>query len=173
MISVGSFGYWFLTGCRRAEIGGLRWSEIHDDAIHLPPERTKNGRAHVVALTDMAREIIDSIPRRVDRDFLFGAWSTDGFDTWQAKATFQDGISKAWTLHDLRRSVATGLANLGIQPHIIECVLNHTAHRAGVSGVYNLSSYTREVKTALAMWADHVASITSGTERKVVPLRVS
>jgi hypothetical protein len=40
-----------------------------------------------------------------------------------------------------------------------------------VSGVYNLSSYTREVKTALAMWADHVASITSGDARKIVQLR--
>jgi integrase len=52
-----------LSSCRRSEIGGLRWSEIHDDAIHLPPERTKNGRAHVLPLTPMMRSIIENVPR--------------------------------------------------------------------------------------------------------------
>jgi len=162
-----------LTGCRRGEIGGLRWSEIHDDAIHLPAERCKNGRAHIVPLTPLAMQIIESIPHRADRDFLFGERSVDGFDTWQAKTAFKDGISEPWVIHDLRRTCATGLANLGFQPHVIECVLNHTAHRAGVGGVYNKSPYAREVKTALLTWSDHIASIISGEERKVVPLRVS
>ena len=58
-----------LSGCRRQEIGSLRWSEIHNDAIHLPPERTKNGRAHVLPLTPLMRTIIESVPQMVDCDF--------------------------------------------------------------------------------------------------------
>jgi hypothetical protein len=73
-----------------------------------------------------------------------------------------------WTVHDLRRTAATGM-DIGIQPHIIEAVLNHVSgHKAGVAGIYNRSSYEREVKTALAVWADHVASIVSGEERKTI-----
>jgi len=74
-----------------------------------------------------------------------------------------------WRLHDLRRTAATRMADIGVQPHIIEAVLNHiSGHKAGVAGVYNRSAYTREVKNALAIWADHVASIVSGEERKII-----
>ena len=149
------------------------WSEISDDAITLPAERCKNGRSHVVPLTEMALEIIRSVPQLVGREFLFGERSSVGFRSWtQSKATLKDGCAP-WNVHDLRRSVATWLANLGIQPHVIECVLNHAAHRSGNQCVYNKSSYAKEVQRALALWADHVASIVSGEERKVVPLRVS
>jgi hypothetical protein len=61
------------------------------------------------------------------------------------------------------------MADLGVQPHIIEAVLNHySGHRRGVAGVYNRSPYEREVRAALALWADHVASLVGG-ERKIVP----
>jgi hypothetical protein len=65
--------------------------------------------------------------------------------------------------------VATGMADLGIQPHIIEAVLNHVSgHKAGVAGIYNRSSYEREVRNALAVWSEHVAAIVSGEERKIL-----
>ena len=58
--------------------------------------------------------------------------------------------------------MATGLGNLRVGPHIIETILNHRGgHRAGVAGTYNRSAYPEEVREALALWADHVASITS------------
>jgi integrase len=74
----------------------------------------------------------------------------------------------AWTLHDLRRTCATRMADLGVQPHIIETILNHhSGHRNGVAGIYNRSSYASEVRAALALWSDHVASLTSGKPRKI------
>jgi hypothetical protein len=61
------------------------------------------------------------------------------------------------------------MAELGIQPHIIEAVLNHVSgHKAGVAGIYNRSSYEREVRNALALWAEHIISITTGEQRKVI-----
>jgi integrase len=67
---------------------------------------------------------------------------------------------KPFTLHDLRRTTATGMANLGILPHVIEMVLNHqSGHKGGIGGVYNRSSYEREVRAALVAWADHVTAL--------------
>jgi hypothetical protein len=64
------------------------------------------------------------------------------------------------------------MADLGIAPHVIEQILNHqSGHRRGVAGVYNRSSYEREVRAALVLWADHVRSIVEKSERKIVPLR--
>jgi hypothetical protein len=77
-----------------------------------------------------------------------------------------------WRLHDIRRTVATGMADIGVAPHVIEAALNHiSGHKAGVAGVYNRSSYEREVRVALARWADHIEAIVEGTERKVVALQ--
>jgi len=66
-----------------------------------------------------------------------------------------------WRLHDLRRTAATGMAELGTQPHIIEAVLNHVSgHKAGVAGIYNRARYEGEMRNALQRWADHVEQIT-------------
>ena len=74
-------------------------------------------------------------------------------------------------LHDLRRTVATGMADIGIQPHIIEEILNHrSGHKGGVAGIYNRSSYQNEVRDALLRWSEHVRALVGG-ERKVIPLR--
>jgi hypothetical protein len=76
-----------------------------------------------------------------------------------------------WRLHDIRRSVATRMADLGVMPHVIEAVLNHhSGHRGGVGGIYNRSNYEREVRAALALWADHIRSVVDGGERKVLLL---
>jgi integrase len=165
-----------LTGCRRMEICGLRWSEIDLESgfLRLPPERTKNKRAHTLPLTPMAMEIIESVPRMVGRDHLFGERSDLGFTQWGAKrdldARLGDKVAE-WTLHDLRRTCATKMADIGVQPHIIEAVLNHiSGHKVGVAGIYNRSNYEREVKAALALWADHVRTLVEGGERKVVAL---
>jgi integrase len=166
-----------LSGCRRMEICGLRWSEIDTESgvLHLPPERTKNGRAHSLPLPALALDIIASIPRVVGRDHLFGERSNLGFTQWGAKryldAKLRDTV-KPWTLHDLRRTAATGMADIGVQPHIIEAVLNHiSGHKVGVAGIYNRSSYEREVKAALALWSDHVRALVEGDERKIIPMQ--
>jgi integrase len=164
-----------LTGQRRSEVGGACWSEIdlEQGIWRLPPERTKNGRVHTIPLSGLALSIIDAVPEREGRDHLFGDRGSSGFAAWtRAKSHLDDRLGdkvKAWTLHDLRRSTATGMADIGVQPHIIEAVLNHiSGHKVGVAGIYNRSSYEREVKAALGMWADHVRTLVEGGERKVL-----
>ena len=164
-----------LTGCRREEIGGLRWSEIDLEAgtITLPKERVKNKHEHTLPLTPMAMEIVRSIPQRLGRDHLFGGRSGSGFTRWSEDKGKLDSLLcedvGPWRLHDIRRSVATGMADLDVEPHIIEAVLNHySGHRSGVGGVYNRAKYARQIATALALWADHLKSIISGDERKIV-----
>jgi hypothetical protein len=72
-------------------------------------------------------------------------------------------------VHDLRRSVATGMGNIGVQPHIIEAALNHqSGHKAGVAGIYNHSPYEREVWAALALWEDHIRALVEGGESKII-----
>ena len=163
-----------LTGGRRAEVGGMRWSEIDFErgTWSLPPERTKNGRAHVLPLSALALHIIESVPQGVGRDHLFGSRSSDGLSHWHAKADLDRKLGTAvapWRIHDLRRTLATRLCDLGTTPHVVEQILNHqSGHRAGVAGIYNRSGYANEVRAALALWADHVRALVEGGARKVV-----
>jgi integrase len=163
-----------LTACRRVEIGGLRWSEIDQEAgtITLPKTRTKNKHEHTLPLTPVAAQIIESIPQRVDRDHLFGERSVSGFTDWDGQKHHLDARLKLidWRLHDLRRSVATWMAEHGnIEPHIIEAILNHySGHRSGVAGVYNRATYARQIRVALNLWDDHIRSLIEGGERKVL-----
>jgi integrase len=164
-----------LTGARRQEVGGMCWSELDADAgtWTLPAERSKNNREHTLPLPAPAWEIIGTVPRMAGRDHLFGARAAVGFTPWGlSKAALDRKIGDTvapWVLHDIRRSVATKMANLGTQPHIVETILNHTGgHKAGVAGIYNRSSYTHEVKIALARWADHVRVLVDGSEKKIL-----
>ena len=165
----------WLTGCRRQEVGGMAWGELDLERglWTIPAARSKNGRAHTLPLMPMVLDIIAQVPRMVSRDQLFGTRAASGFCDWgKAKAALDArcGVSD-WTVHDIRRTVATRLADLGIAPHVIEQILNHqSGHRAGVAGVYNRSSYEREVRAALALWEDHIRSLVGGGARKVVAL---
>jgi len=154
-----------LTGQRREEIGGLLWSEINNDKkqIELPPERTKNSRPHDIPLSPLAIEILTSVHRIRGRDQVFGE-GEGGYSGWSRSKNDIDAVAKIkpWRLHDLRRTCATGMADLGVQPHIIEAVLNHVSgHKAGVAGIYNRAAYTAEKRAALELWANHVQAITA------------
>jgi integrase len=164
-----------LTGARRAEVGGMRWNEIDFErgVWVIPAERVKNGRQHTLPLTPLAISIIQSVPRRIGRDHLFGTRSDGGLSHWHQKAELDQRLTiKPWRVHDLRRTLATRLCDLSIAPHVVEQILNHqSGHRAGIVAVYNKSTYEREVKATMALWDDHVRSITAdGGERKIVPL---
>ena len=164
-----------MTGQRRAEVGDLSWSEIDLDKrqIELPGSRTKNGKDHVVPLSDEALAIIKGIPVSKTRSLLFGIGSGGfgGFsrckrelDARIAAARAKAGLSamKAWTVHDLRRSFATHVNDLGFgQPHAIEAVLNHISGSAkqGVAGVYNRSVYAAEKRQLLERWGAYVAQL--------------
>jgi integrase len=154
-----------LTGQRREEIGGLRWSEVDLDRglIVLGPERTKNKRPHELPISTQVRAILERQPRRGGRDLVFGV-RAGGFSGWSdAKAALDANINgsvKPWHLHDLRRSCATGMAELGTLPHVIEATLNHVSgHKSSVAGIYNRARYADEMRSALQRWADHVDAI--------------
>jgi integrase len=152
-----------LTGQRREEIGGLCWSEIAGGQINLPPNRTKNGKAHFVPLSEAALALL---PARTGRDHVFGRGDgADGFAGWSAAKAALDkrlGDMPAWTLHDLRRTVSTQMHEKGVAPHVVEAIINHiSGHKAGVAGRYNHANYTAERKAALDMWAAHVLSLVS------------
>jgi integrase len=150
-----------LTGQRRDEIGDMRWSELSRDegTWELPAERAKNKREHSLTLPALAWEIIGE---QRQNDSLFGARG-GGYTNWhQSKKALDQRckLKSPWVIHDLRRSVATGMATIGIQPHIIEAVLNHiSGHKAGVAGVYNRSSYDDEKKAALVRWTRYVTLV--------------
>jgi|307.fasta_scaffold10556_3 integrase len=166
-----------LTGQRREEIGGLRWSEVDLDRglIVLPTERTKNLRQHEVLLSRQAKAILARQPKRKGRDFVFGIGEA-GFSGWSKskerldqalldKRKAADRRAKplpSWHLHDLRRTAATQMAELGVQPWIIETILNHVSgHKAGVAGVYNRSKHTDAMREALQNYADWLERITA------------
>jgi len=189
-----------LTGQREAEIAGLGWTEVNEDKIVLAGERTKNHRAHVVPLSEPAQAIIEKQEHRKDRDLIFGngagpfsGWSSckNRLDNRIAKANDGKGIAP-WRIHDLRRTFATYVGGgmpaheleklpardkdwtrgLGVQPHVIEAVLNHVSgHKAGVAGIYNRSTYEPEKKQALDLWAEHLLAIVEARSPIVVPLK--
>jgi integrase len=162
-----------LTGCRREEIGSLQWSEINFDArtITLPADRTKNAQAHVVPLTDAALSILQEIPHR-DRAYVFGRTEAR-FSGWSKSKRELDAIielKEPWTLHDLRRTVRTGLGMLGVAPHIAEAVLNHLP--AKLIRTYDRNTYAAEKRDALERWANHLAvAIAQASGANVVKLK--
>ena len=157
-----------LTACRRDEIGWLRWGEVDLQAARLllPAERTKPGRALELPLVPTAQAILEAAPKRVGRDFVFGG-KGGGFGAWSwCTLALHGRIAAAegralphWTLHDLRRTVRTGMSKLGIKPHVAELVLNHVAHRSGVVGIYDHHDYQPEIADALAKWEAHLLAI--------------
>jgi integrase len=184
-----------LTGCRREEIGGLRWSEIDLDRalIALPSERVKNKRPHEIPLSEPALAILraqrrltmpdgsacDMVFARVSRGF--SDWA-DGkrdldqriFEARKAALGIQAVPMDSWVVHDFRRAISTAMhERLGIMPHVVEAVLGHVGHRAGVAGTYNRSSYDEQKRIALQRWADHLKMLVSGKRRPstVVKLR--
>jgi integrase len=160
-----------LTGQRANEIGGLRWDEVHDEQIVLPSLRTKNKRTHIVPLSDPARAILSQF-RANGRAHVFGR--ANGFDGWgYAKRKLDARMTLPhWTVHDLRRTVATRMAELGVQPHIVEAVLNHVSgHKGGVAGIYNRATYDKEKREALNLWAEHLLAVIEGRKAVVVPLK--
>ena len=151
-----------LTGQREREISDLRWDEIdfERNAIVLPPERTKNGRRHSIPMSSMVRAILEARPQN-GREFIFGR-GANGFSGWSKSKRRLDETLKIppWRIHDLRRTCATGLAELDVFPHIVESILNHVSGtRSGVAGLYNKATHESAKASALAQWADHVAAV--------------
>jgi integrase len=161
-----------VTACRRQEIGSLRHSELdrNNGLLVIPAERAKSHRELLLPIPTLAWRLIDDwCQRSAFPDHLF---SGKGFKAWAINKRALDarcGVA-GWTLHDIRRSVATHLGDLGVAPHAIEATLGHVLG-SRVARTYNRSVYLNEMRTTLALWADHVRSLVEGSERKVLPLR--
>ena len=171
-----------LTAQRAGEIAGLRWDEVdfERNVISLPGRRTKNGRPHEIPMAATTRALLEAQPRIDGRDFVFGKGSGPFSGFSRCKNALDAEITKLnhgkaltpWVLHDVRRSAATRMADIGVAPHIIEAVLNHVSgHQGGVAGIYNRATYAAEKAQALAIWDEHVAAIVHGRRRVVMPLR--
>jgi integrase len=154
-----------LTGARRGEIGDLRWSEIDQDAkaISLAGERTKNGEPHTIPLSNAALTLIKDLPRIAGSELVFTTNGKTPVSGWsKAKRQLDSAADKMpnWTVHDIRRTVATGLQKLGINLQTIEAVLGHTSgSRSGVVGVYQRHSFDAEKRAALEAWGKHVMGL--------------
>ncbi|MGF3025080.1 tyrosine-type recombinase/integrase [Methylobacterium aquaticum] len=152
-----------LTGQRRDEVGQMTWTEVDLDAKlwTIPKERAKNGQAHDVPLSDQAVAVLSGIKRITgDRQLVFtttGETPVSGFS--KAKRRLDKAMPGAapWVLHDLRRTMASGMARLGISLPVIEKVLNHTSGSfGGIVGVYQRHTFADEKRIALGLWAQHV-----------------
>jgi integrase len=161
------------------------WSELSEDGTTwtIPGERTKNARPHVLPLSPLLRDLIGGVKRKSTTvDLMFTTTGTTAPSGWSRAKRRLDAAMKQepggsalvpFKLHDLRRTAATQMAEIGIQPHIIEAVLNHVSgHKGGVAGIYNRAAYSSEKAAALERWAAHVISIVSnGAPNNVVSLR--
>lgn len=178
-----------LTGQRRGEVAGMTWGELSDDLAiwTMAGERTKNGTAHTVPLSEPARDLIRAtLPddadaaerelreRRTNNALVFPGAVGTVFSGWskckaaldvvikvREKAAVKTGASAAtlapWSIHDLRRTLATGLQRLGVRLEVTEAILNHiSGSRGGIAGVYQRHDWAAEKCAALDAWAAHV-----------------
>ena len=155
-----------LTGCRRTEVSGMRCCEIDPDKRlwTIPAARSKNGKAHAVPLSPPAWTIIQAQPK--GGDFVFsttrGRKPVRNLSHLKARLDRELGFAP-WVIHDLRRSVASGLQRLGVRVETIEATLGHRSGVfRGIVSTYQHHDYADERRAALTKWADHVERLISG-----------
>lgn len=193
-LAAGGVGYPFgaiyrllmLTGQRREEVGGLDWRELNRAAAewHLPAARSKNGIASTIYLPDAAVAELDTIaggdkwPRRGLVFTTTGETAVSGYSRGKArldKAMLTLARQEAegnepveigpWRVHDLRRTLATGLQRLGVRFEVTEAFLNHVSgSKAGVAGVYQRHDWGVEKRMAAEAWAAHIAKLVTPSD---------
>jgi integrase len=151
-----------LTGARREEIGALRWSEIDHDLITLKGARTKSKEPHLIPLSAAAVAELRKIHRVANSDFVFTMDGGKSVKNWSRAKYRLDAIAgiEPWRVHDLRRTVATGLQKLGVSLQVVESILGHVSgSRAGVVGIYQRHNYADEKRGALRAWGQYVMAL--------------
>ena len=156
-----------LTGARLNEVAGMTWDELDLDARlwRLPKERSKNKHAYVVPLSSVALAILAALPRvQSPGNFVFtlsGRSPSTSYSSIKPRLAAAMPNVPPWTIHDLRRTCASGMARLGTAPHVVEACLNHKSGTIrGVAAVYNKYSYDTEKRAALDGWAEHLTRVT-------------
>jgi integrase len=178
-----------LTAARKSEIFEAIWPELVDGALALPAERAKAKEGRMIPLSPAALGIIEALPRFAGSRWLL---TMDGrhpyANSGHAKVLLDQRILHArrvlnpgsaapmppWRLHDLRRTVATGLQKLGVRLEVIEAVLGHVSgSRAGIVGVYQCHRFDSEAREALIAWGDHLQRLIDGNSKDAegVPVR--
>jgi integrase len=160
-----------LTGQRREEVAGMAWSELSPDrqTWTIPAGRAKNGKDHLVPLSAAARDLLPEEPHADEREseLLFPGQRGTPFNGWsKSKAQLdKDSGVIGWRIHDLRRTLATGLQRLGVRLEVTEAVLNHVSgSRAGIVGIYQRHEWAAEKRAALDAWAAHVMALVRGRD---------
>ncbi|MBV7396568.1 tyrosine-type recombinase/integrase [Mameliella sediminis] len=165
-----------LSGQRRAEVAEMRWSELDFEKRlwTLPSSRAKNGKQHSVPITDAMLEVLCKTPRFFNSDYVF---TTTGKSPVSGFGRVQDRLDKAlpegtepWIIHDLRRTMSTNMAMLGVPQPVTEALLNHkTGVVSGVAAIYNVYSYADEKREALATWSQHVMELVQKQDDEIAP----
>lgn len=163
-----------MTGQRRAEVSDMRWSELNlDEGIwELPASRVKNARLHIVPLPPHAVDILRSLHRVLDSDFVFtttGRSSISGFGRLKERieATLPENTPD-WRFHDFRRTASTVMAKIGVAPHVIDAVTNHKSGVvSGVGATYNRYTYFDEKREALELWSENLTQLTNSPPRSL------
>jgi integrase len=141
-----------LTAQRCQEVTQMAWTEI-DEATRtwcIPASRAKNDKAHLVHLSKPVWAIIQQMPRT--RHF-------QAFTLAKRELDRRSGVA-SWWLHDLRRTVVSGMARLGVPPHVAGKILNHQSGTiSGVAAVYQRHEFLAERKDALERWGQHVSNL--------------
>src|SRR5215210_2071611 len=148
-----------LTAQRREEVAQLTWDELdlEKQVWTIPGTRAKNGKPHMVHLSDIAMRVLDAQPRTGTYVFATADRPFRNFVHAKPKLDRKAGVS-GWRLHDLRRTAISGMARLGVAPHVADKILNHTAGTiSGVAAVYQRHDFMAERKEALDAWARHVS----------------
>lgn len=183
-----------LTGCRLNEVAGMRRTEFSDDGNlwTIPSSRTKNHLPLVVALSPLALDVLKEVRSHPDSDLVFSTTGRTPVSGWSKLKGRLDGAMiaiarrntqkaggdpekvaiAAWRLHDLRRTVVTGMNNIGVMPHIVEACVNHVSGtKGGVAGIYNHAAYLDEKRVAWQRWAAHVGGLLAGRPANVTSIR--
>ncbi|WP_245444501.1 site-specific integrase [Microvirga sp. KLBC 81] len=151
-----------LTGQRRDEVGRMAWAHVDlDKGLWIVPgEHAKNGKPHTVHLSPPALALLNQTPRTGDLVFSGdGTTLFQGYSKAKARLDRLSGVGD-WTLHDLRRTVVSGIARLGVAPHVADKILNHQSGTiSGVAAVYQRHEFMAERREAMRLWGVHVTSL--------------
>jgi integrase len=172
-----------LTGARRSEVGDMEWNELdlEQRTWTIPAARSKNRRQHTVPLSPQAVEIIKGLPRFAGSKLLFTPRKTAPAGFARAKESLDRHITAAnveplapWVLHDIRRSVATGLAGLGVNLPVIERCLNHVSGSfGGIVSIYQKHSFADEMRAAFDAWGRKIESLMDTEVGNVIEINMA
>ena len=173
---------WLLwTGCRLSEAAEMRWGELAGDCWIIPATRAKSGRQRTVPLPRQALEFLGQRRATQQHDatphhdqLVFPSKRGGVLSNWdrETKRILNNSGTAGWHRHDLRRTVATIIGDLGFPPHVISVVLGHANVAEGATAVYARSRYEREHREALQALADEIeraAQLIDGAPHQVVP----